>query len=246
MLLERSMHPEWMSNTYLLADPKSSEAALVDAGGPVAPLLEVISREGLTLTQVLVTHRHFDHIAELETVVQAYPEVKILAHPLEQQFISEKAEAIGPGEVLFVGDLSIEAMHTPGHTNGMLSFYVGGSGVFTGDTLFRESVGGLGASGHTTFTDLKDSIMKRLMKLPPETTIYPGHTEFTTVAHEYEHNPFIRLWRGLDQPDEKPCRVLEQPATLILLATDYDGGKKAWIQWEDGSDDIVPGSAVQL
>jgi glyoxylase-like metal-dependent hydrolase (beta-lactamase superfamily II) len=117
--------------------------------------------------------------------------------------------------------------------------------VFTGDTLFRGSVGGVRAPGHTSYTDLRDSIMGTLMELPKSTVIQPGHANPTTVAREWEENGFIRIWRGLDPQGADACLALGEPATLILLGKDYDGGKKAWVRWPDGSDDIVPGSQVE-
>src|SRR5947209_4832666 len=81
----------------------------------------------------------------------------------------------------------------------VLSFLVeheGRGAVFTGDTLFRGSVGGVRAPGHTTYQELKDSIMGTLMELNPATEIQPGHSDPSTVAEEWEHNPFIRIWRG--------------------------------------------------
>jgi hydroxyacylglutathione hydrolase len=118
--------------------------------------------------------------------------------------------------------------------------------VFTGDTLFKNSVGGVKAPGHSTYADLRDSIMGTLMELPPQTVIYPGHSDATTVAQEWEGNGFIRVWRGLDPEGAEPCQALGEPATLVLLGQDYDGGTKAWIRWPDGADDIVAGSRVQL
>ena len=126
----------------------------------------------------------------------------------------------------------------------MLSLLVEGN-VFTGDTLFKNSVGGVRAPGSTSYADLRDSIMDTLMTLPPETVIRPGHTEPTTVAGEWESNRFIRVWRGLDPEGDEPCTALGEPATLVLLGDDYDGGHKAWVRWPDGRDDIVPGSQVQ-
>jgi glyoxylase-like metal-dependent hydrolase (beta-lactamase superfamily II) len=117
--------------------------------------------------------------------------------------------------------------------------------VFTGDTLFKDSVGGVKAPGHTTYTDLRDSIMGTLMELPPDTVIYPGHADATSVGREWDSNAFIRVWRGLDPEGSERCTALGQPATLVLLGADYDGGTKAWVRWEDGSDDIVPGSRVE-
>ncbi len=176
--------------------------------------------------------------------------------------------AIEAGETLRFGDLEVRPLRTPGHTAGMLSFLVAASNVptpsprpgtgpgpggfqggeavvFTGDTLFKGSVGGVRAPGHTTYTDLRDSIMGTLMELPSETIVYPGHTDATTVGREWEQNAFIRIWRGLDPEGTEPCTALGSPATLILLGEDYDGGKKAWVRWPDGSDDIVPGSRVE-
>ena len=87
--------------------------------------------------------------------------------------------------------------------------------------------------------------MGTLMELPPDTVIYPGHADSTTVAREWDSNPFIRVWRGLDAEGTEPCTALGEPATLVLLGADYDGGTKAWIRWADGKDDIVPGSRIE-
>ena len=100
---------------------------------------------------------------------------------------------------------------------------------------------GCARPGHTTYTDLRDSIMGTLMELPAGTVIHPGHADPTTVAREWEENGFIRIWRGLDPQGTDACLALGEPATLILLGEDYDGGKKAWVRWADGKDDIVPG-----
>jgi hydroxyacylglutathione hydrolase len=242
MILDRSMNDSWLSNTYLVGDVSGGEGAFIDAGGPIGPLLEAIDRHALSVTHVLLTHHHHDHVAELGDLLERFPDAAVLAHPDER--VPGVNETIQPGERVQVGELEVEAIPTPGHTKGMLSFRVGNA-VFTGDTLFKGSVGGVRAPGHTTYADLKESIMERLMKLPPDTDLLPGHTDATTVAEEWEHNAFIRVWRGLDPEGSEPCTALGESATLILLAPDYDGGKKAWVRWPDGSDDIVPGSQVQ-
>ena len=127
----------------------------------------------------------------------------------------------------------------------MLNFRVNEDDVFTGDTLFKGSVGGVHAPASTSYDDIKTSIMDVLMKLPPATRLHPGHTDPTTVGDEWEQNAFIRVWRGLDPEGTDPCTVWEREATLVLWAPDYDGGHKAWIRWADtGEDDIVPGSQV--
>jgi hydroxyacylglutathione hydrolase len=244
VIVERSMDDGWLSNTYLVADELGSHAVMIDAGGPVAPLLDVLHRMRFQLTHVLLTHHHHDHVAELDLVRQHQPEVEVLIHPLEREQVLGATGTMEPGKTILSGALEIEPIHTPGHTAGMLSLLVSGAEVFTGDTLFKGSVGGVRAPGHTTYADLKSSIMDKLLALPAETRIHPGHADPTTVAEELEHNPFVRIWRGLDPEGDEPCTALGEPATLILLAEDYDGGNKAWVRWPDGSDDIVPGSQV--
>jgi glyoxylase-like metal-dependent hydrolase (beta-lactamase superfamily II) len=239
------MHDQFLSNTYLVADELGSHAVMIDAGGPVEPLLAVLDRMRFQLTHVLLTHHHFDHVAELDKVLERHPGTPVLIHPLERDQVPGATDTMEPGAAIESGALTIEPLHTPGHTAGMLSLLVERTDVFTGDTLFKGSVGGVRAPGHTTYADLKHSIMETLLKLPPPTRIHPGHTDPTTVSDELEHNPFVRIWRGADPEGQEPCTALGQPATLILLAEDYDGGHKAWVRWPDGSDDIVPGSQVQ-
>jgi glyoxylase-like metal-dependent hydrolase (beta-lactamase superfamily II) len=233
-----------MSNTYLVLDEAGETAVMVDAGGPVEPLLQTLASGSRTLTHVLLTHHHHDHLAELDAVLEAHPHAAVLAHPLERPEIPQSTGDLEPGTTLHAGTLKIELLHTPGHTAGMVSLLIGGGDLFTGDTLFRGSVGGVRAPGHTTYADLKASILDTLLSLPPDTRIHPGHSDPTTVGEELEHNPFVRVWRGLDPEGTGRCTALGQPATLVLLADDYDGGHKAWVRWEDGSDDIVPGSQI--
>ena len=244
MLIERSMQDDWLSNAYLVADEDAGEAVVIDSGGPAEPLLEVVERKGLQVRTLLLTHHHQDHVAENHVWKERH-RVEILAHPLEAERLADVDRTIEPGERLSVGSLPIEPLHTPGHTDGMLNFVVDGSDVFTGDTLFKGSVGGVRAPGSTSFEDLRHSIMEVLMKLPGDTRVHPGHTDPTTVANEWEENPFIRLWRGMDEEGTDKCTVGGESATLVLLGPDYDGGHKAWVRWdESGKDDIVPGSKV--
>ena len=138
----------------------------------------------MTPTHVLLTHHHHDHVEELPRLIERWPDLQVLAHPDER--VDGVTAEMGPDETVRVGDLEVRTLHTPGHTKGMLSLLVEGN-VFTGDTLFKNSVGGVRAPGHTTYADLKHSIMDVLLALPPETVIRPGHTEPTTVAEEWEH-----------------------------------------------------------
>jgi glyoxylase-like metal-dependent hydrolase (beta-lactamase superfamily II) len=218
---------------------------VIDAGGPSAPLLEAAERHELTVTHLLLTHHHADHVAENHLYQERFG-VETRAHPLEAERLLDVDRAIEPGELLEVGGLRIDGLHTPGHTAGMLAFRVNDFELFTGDTLFRGSVGGVRAPGSTSFEDLRASVMDVLMRLPPETSVRPGHTDPTTIGEEWERNAFVRVWRGLDPEGDEDCRVGEEEATLVLWAPDYDGGHKAWVRWrESGRDDIVPGSVVE-
>jgi glyoxylase-like metal-dependent hydrolase (beta-lactamase superfamily II) len=245
VIVERSMNEAFLSNTYVVADEPGGHAVMIDAGGPVEPLLRFLERGQLTLTHVLLTHHHHDHVSEVDQVLARYPGTPVLIHELERDRVPDASGTMAPGEKIESGGLEIEPIHTPGHTAGMLSLLVGGTDVFTGDTLFKGSVGGVHAPASTGFEDIKSSIMDKLLRLPAQTRIHPGHTDPTTVAEELEHNGFVRIWRGLDPEGDEPCTALGEPATLILLGRDYDGGHKAWVRWPDGSDDIVPGSRVQ-
>jgi glyoxylase-like metal-dependent hydrolase (beta-lactamase superfamily II) len=241
MIVERSMSDGWLSNTYLVAAEPGGDAFFVDAGGPVEPLLAKADEQDLTVTHVLLTHHHHDHVAELGKILERWPDAAVLAHS-EERVPGTTAE-MRPDEEIQIGGLTVRPLHTPGHTAGMLSLLVNGN-VFTGDTLFKGSVGGVRAPGSTGYEDLRRSIMEVLLQLPGDTTIRPGHTDPTTVDEELESNRFVRIWRGLDSEGSDECTALGEPATLILLGDDYDGGHKAWVRWPDGRDDIVPGSRV--
>jgi hydroxyacylglutathione hydrolase len=259
VIVERSMHPQFVSNTFLVADGEGGPAFFIDAGGPVAPLIEAADRRGLEPTHVLLTHHHYDHVSEVDALRARWPGLQVLISAHERDLLAASAAdgdqrpasygTIEAGQTTAFGTLSVRPLHTPGHTGGMLSFLVSPGGqpgaVFTGDTLFKDSVGGVKAPGHTTYADLRDSIMGTLMELPPATVIHPGHAADTSVGREWDQNAFIRVWRGLDPEGSEPCTAFGEPATLILLGADYDGGTKAWVRWPDGKDDIVPGSKVQ-
>jgi glyoxylase-like metal-dependent hydrolase (beta-lactamase superfamily II) len=245
VIIERTMHPDWLSNAYLVGDEPGGHGVLIDSGGPVGPLLAFVKRHALTVRHLLLTHHHADHVAGNAALREAL-DVEVLAHPLEAERLVDVDRALEPGERLEVGALRIDPLHTPGHTAGMLSFLVDGTDVFTGDTLFKGSVGGVRAPGSTTFADLRASVMDVLMALPGETHVHPGHTDPTTIGDEWEGNPFVRAWRGLDPEGGEPCEVAGEQATLVLWAPDYDGGHKAWVRYADsGRDDIVGGSQVR-
>jgi hydroxyacylglutathione hydrolase len=222
VLIERSMHPGWLSNAYLVAEDPGGTAVFVDSGAPLEPLLAVVEREELTPTHLLVTHGHGDHVAGNDE--------------LERRFGLEVTQ----GEVE-AGALRIRALPTPGHSADGVSFVVDETVCFSGDTLFRDAVGGTADD----FDGVRRSVMDVLMQLPPETRVLPGHTDETTVGREWEENPFVRVWRGLDPEGDEPVRVRGEPATLIVWSPDYDGKGKAWVRFAGGRDMIVGGSRIE-
>jgi hydroxyacylglutathione hydrolase len=245
VIIKRAVHPVWGSNTYLVASRPGSAAVLVDAGAGVERLLADADELSLVVTHVLLTHRHEDHVEQVAHVRTRFPDVEVLCHPAEREHVPESNGELHPGVPLSIGGLTVEALETPGHTRGSVCPLVDGH-LFTGDTLFRRSVGGIVSPGHTTFADLKRSIMEVVLRAPPETVILPGHGEATSVGAEWDENPFVRMWRGLDPEGTGDCIADGSPARLVLRATDYDGGHKAWVRRPDGRDEILAGSRVEI
>ena len=210
------MHPDWLSNAFLVADEEGGTALFVDSGAPLEPLRAAAERWRVEPRFVLRTHSHHDHVeheAELGLPVRT--------------------------DALEVGGLHVDALQTPGHSDDGIAFVINGEAVFTGDTLYKDSVGG----GNPD--EVRSSVMDVLMKLPPETRVLPGHTDETTIGREWEENPFIRVWRGADPEGTERCRVGAEEATLLVWSPDYDGGGKAWVRFDDGRDAIVGGSRVE-
>jgi glyoxylase-like metal-dependent hydrolase (beta-lactamase superfamily II) len=251
MVIQRVEQGEWLSNAYLIVDEIGGTGVLVDSNGITNPLCERAEREGTDITHVLLTHHHWDHVFEVEQLAERFS-VPVLAHELTAGLLEGKVdETFADGDVIETGDLQITAIHTPGHCADHCALDFNGTDCLTADVIFKGTVGGTRAPGATGFEDLRISIMDRLMTLPPETRIHPGHREPSTIAAEWERNPFVRIWRGLDPEGSSPCSIgpadaeEREPATLILWAPDYDGGNKAWVRFEDGTDAIVGGSQVE-
>ncbi len=247
MIVERTENPMWLSNAYLVADEPGGSGVLIDGNDEIGPLLERAEREGIEITHILVTHPHLDHVAGLEEARERLGGVPVVAHPDATAEIEglEVTRTIGDGESLQTGGLEIEALSTPGHAAGHLAYLVNGTDVFTADVLFKGTVGGTMAPGASGFDDLRSSVM-RLLELPPETRVHPGHREPSTIGDELERNPFVRVWRGESETGEEEVTVWGRDATLRLWAPDYDGGNKAWVVFADsGEEAIVGGSQVE-
>jgi hydroxyacylglutathione hydrolase len=210
------MDPRWLSNAYLVADEHGGTAVFVDSGAPMEPLLKLVEEWRVTPTHVMRTHGHPDHVEhESELGVPA------------------------ARESLETGDLWIEALPTPGHSDDMVAFVINDIAVFSGDTLFKDAIGG------GDFEQLKSAVMDVFMPMPHDRRVLPGHTDETTIGREWEENPFVRVWRGMEPEGTERVHVTGQDATLIVWSPDYDGKGKAWVRYDDGTDAIVGGSRVE-
>jgi len=216
MLVERSMDPRWLSNAYVVADEPGGTALFVDSGAPIEPLLRKVEEWRATPTHVLRTHSHGDHVAHEDELG-----VPVALTSLE------------------AGNLRVEAIPTPGHSDDMVCFVLNDELVFSGDTLFKDAVGG------GDFGRIKSAVMDVYMAMPHERRVLPGHTDETTIAREWEQNPFVRVWRGIEDEGTERVRVAGRDATLIVWSPDYDGKGKAWVRLDDGTDAIVGGSRVE-
>jgi hydroxyacylglutathione hydrolase len=210
------MDARWLSNAYLVADEEGGAAVFVDSGAPLEPLRRAAAEWRVEPSHTLRTHAHPDHVEHEGEL--GLPVVR---------------------EALQVGGLDVEAIPTPGHAEDMICFVVNGELVFSGDTLFKDAVGG------GDYERIRRSVMDVYMAMPHERRVLPGHTHETTIGREWEENPFVRVWRGVEPEGTERVRVAGRDATLIVWSPDYDGKGKAWIRYADGTNAIVGGSRVE-
>ena len=216
MLVERSMDPGWLSNAYLVADEEGGTAVYIDSGAPLEPLRQAAERWRVDAVAVLRTHSHHDHVANEDE----------LGLPVRTDGFS-------------AGGLRVEAVPTPGHSSDMVAFVLNEEAVFSGDTLFKDAVGG------GDFGQIRSAVMDVYMAMPHERRVLPGHTDETTIGREWEHNPFVRVWRGAEPEGTERVRVGGREATLVVWSPDYDGKGKAPVRFSDGREAIVGGSKVE-
>ena len=199
--LEKFIVGPMAENCYLVADPATKDACLIDPGADPHKISRAIARNGFSLKFIVNTHGHGDHIG-----ANGQFNVPICVHPLDKDFLTDPeknmsrsfmlsikspsaSRMLEDGDSIGLGALKFEVMHTPGHTPGSISLKLEGV-VFTGDTLFQGGV------GRTDFSygdekALFNSIKKKLLTLPDDTIIYPGHGEPSTIGEEKRSNPFL-------------------------------------------------------
>lgn len=188
-------------NCYILGDKRTREAVIIDPGADYDRIKERLERIKVLPKYVLDTHGHADHIG-----ANGQFKLPILIHKLDALFLSDPEknlstmfglDVVSPNaerlledkDVINIGDLALEVIHTPGHTPGSISIKCNDL-VFTGDTLFCEGVGRTDLPCASE-KDLSKSLRERLLVLPDSTRIYPGHGPASTIGHEREHNPFL-------------------------------------------------------
>lgn len=195
------------TNCYIVINEGTKECFLVDMAACPPELVSHIKNSGLTVKAVLLTHGHFDHIMGLDRLLEEFP-VPVYACAAEKELLESAqlnsssgmlgqpytfhgAQYVKDGDLLDIAGMKIQVIQTPGHTIGGCCYYIADEQtLFSGDTLFRASIGRTdlptGSMGA-----LVRSVKEKILVLPDETRVYPGHMEETTVGYEKKYNPFL-------------------------------------------------------
>jgi len=205
MKIERIAAGNYVANCYLVADEASKEAAIIDPGAGGTQIVKLIQDYGLKLKYIILTHRHPDHIGAVREVKEATG-AKLAVHvddadglkvrpfgttaPYSIQPLPKPDQLLKDGDAIEIGSLRLSVIHTPGHTEGGICLLVEGY-LFSGDTLFASSVGRWDMPGGDG-RQLISAIMTKLMTLPDETVVLPGHGPETTIGNERRGNPFLQ------------------------------------------------------
>jgi hydroxyacylglutathione hydrolase len=194
------------TNCYVVGCEETQEGVVIDPGGHPQRIIETIEKSGLSIQHVLNTHCHFDHMGANAEIVEATG-APLALHPAERPLLEARGGAalfglsvsespppdleLADGQILEVGNLRFQVLHTPGHSPGGLTFYLAEEGVaFDGDLLFAMGVGRTDLHGGDRDALIR-SIRDVIFKLPDETVLYPGHGPKTTVGQEKRSNPWV-------------------------------------------------------
>lgn len=194
------------TNCYLAVNEETKQAVVIDPAACPSYLMEHIKTEGWNVEAILLTHGHFDHTMGIDGFLKEF-KVPVYVHEAEEETMNSPqlnlsrtytsgytysgADYIKDGQVLNLAGYSFRVLHTPGHTPGGVCYYVESEKVlFSGDTLFQTSVGRTDFP-NSSMSDLVRGIKEKLLVLPEDVTVYPGHMGETTIGHEKKYNPFV-------------------------------------------------------
>jgi len=193
-------------NCYIVSDPESNEALLIDPGSESKRIINLIEVRNLKLQSIINTHCHIDHIAEVKAI-QDHFDTKFLIHKNELALLNVLNDSDGlfginvsgvpevsgflePDQDIKLGNNKCKILFTPGHSPGGISLIIQNH-VFVGDCLFKDSIGRTDLHGGN-YEQLITSIKTQLFTLPDDTIVYPGHGPVTTIKYEKRNNPFLR------------------------------------------------------
>jgi len=190
-MLRKLVVGPYQANCYILGCEKTNQGLVIDPGDDVFRIVEVVSRLGLKIRYIFITHGHIDHIGgagELRRITNA----PVWIHPLDARGLNFQPQGnLSDGQEIPLGRFTVTVLHTPGHSPGGVSFYAPGV-VFTGDTLFAGSVGRTDFPGGD-HNQLVSGVIQRIFPLGDSLRVYPGHGPRTTIGRERTNNPFFRL-----------------------------------------------------
>jgi len=208
MILKTLTVGPFQENCYIIGDQESRVGALIDPGDEAARIAMAVEETGLDIGSIIVTHAHIDHVGAVAALTEEYACPVLMHAEAEPALGGLPTQAMMMGirfgkapkvdryvedeEVVEVGDLRLRSLYTPGHAPGHLAFYLQDEGlVLSGDALFAGSVGRVDLPGGSMEV-LMRSIEERLLTLPNETVVYPGHGPRTTIGNERTSNPFLQ------------------------------------------------------
>jgi glyoxylase-like metal-dependent hydrolase (beta-lactamase superfamily II) len=196
------------TNCYLVVDESSKQAVLFDAPDhTTTPLLDQAEKSGWNLIGLWLTHGHFDHLADHAVVTGRFPQAKVLIHELDEPKLQRPMSSLFPlpfvipprsadgyledGQKLAIGSLEFDVIHTPGHSPGHVMFYCAKENLLVGGDLIIMGAVGRTDLPDSSYAELQRSI-RRVMQLPEETRLLPGHGEISTLSDERRTNPYVQ------------------------------------------------------